>query len=237
MKKSILHKADTRGHANHGWLNSYHTFNFANYFNPEREQFGKLRVLNDDTVAPGKGFGNHSHENMEIISIPLSGDLVHKDSMGNTGVIKQGDIQVMSAGTGIMHSEYNKNDDQEVKFLQIWIFPNEKNVEPRYEQKSIGNLIKNNEFGQILSPNTDEKGVWVHQNAWFHLGRFDKPTQASYKLKQKDNGVYAFIIKGEANINGQALQSRDGFGVWDMQELEISAESDSEILLMEIPMN
>jgi quercetin 2,3-dioxygenase len=237
MKKSILHKAGTRGHANHGWLNSYHTFNFANYFNPERGQFGKLRVLNDDTVALGKGFSNHSHENMEIISIPLSGDLVHKDSMGNTGVIKQGDIQVMSAGTGIMHSEYNKNDDQEVKFLQIWIFPNEKNVEPRYEQKSIGNLVNNNEFGQILSPNTGEKGVWVHQNAWIHLGRFDKPTQASYKLKQKDNGVYAFIIKGEANINGQPLQPRDGFGVWDIQELEISAESDSEILLIEVPMN
>ena len=235
--KSVLHKASSRGHANHGWLNSYHSFSFANYYNPERMHFGVLRVLNDDTVAPGRGFGTHPHDNMEIISIPLSGDLEHKDSMGNAAVIKEGDIQVMSAGTGVFHSEYNKNSDKTVKFLQIWMFPNKKNVTPRYDQITLDPTDRKNNFQQILSPNKNDDGVWVHQNAWFHLGKLDAGKKVNYDLKDSNNGVYAFVIKGDVEISGQALETRDGFGVWNVDQLEISAGSDAEVLLMEVPMN
>ena len=237
MNNSVLHKAETRGHANHGWLNSYHTFSFANYYNPERMHFGVLRVLNDDTVESGKGFGTHPHDNMEIISIPLEGDLEHKDSMGNVAVIKNGDVQVMSAGRGITHSEYNRNKNSLVKFLQIWVFPNKKNVEPRYDQISLKAEDRKNKLQQILSPKADDAGVWIHQNAWFHLGTFDKGVNVTYDLKDKTNGVYAFILNGEFNINGQYLNLRDGYGIWDIDKLEISALSQTaEILLMEVPM-
>lgn len=233
---TILHKANTRGNANHGWLNSQHTFSFANYYNPERMHFGVLRVLNDDTVAQGMGFGTHPHDNMEIISIPLEGDLEHKDSMGNTTVIKQGDIQVMSAGTGVQHSEYNKNKDKEVKFLQIWIFPNKRNVTPRYDQISITELEKKNEFYQVLSPSADDQGVWIHQDAWFHLGTFEKDKEASYTLKGKDTGVYLFVLDGDVEVEGQKLEKRDGFGLWDIEKINLKASADCKILLMEVPM-
>jgi redox-sensitive bicupin YhaK (pirin superfamily) len=234
---TVLHKADSRGNADHGWLNSFHTFSFANYHNPERMHFGVLRVLNDDTVAPGQGFGKHPHDNMEIISIPLEGDLEHKDSMGNTTVIRQGDIQVMSAGTGVFHSEYNKNSDSQVKFLQIWVFPNSKNVQPRYDQISISDIVKKNELGQILSPNADDQGVWIHQNAWFHMADFEAGHSQNYKLKSPGNGVYAFVLNGDAEIAGQQLNTRDGFGLWNTEEFEIKASSDAKVLLMEIPMS
>ena len=233
---TVVHKADTRGHANHGWLDSHHTFSFANYYNPERMHFGVLRVLNDDIVAPGKGFGTHPHDNMEIISIPLEGDLEHKDSMGNEAVIKEGDVQVMSAGTGVFHSEYNKNQDKDVKFLQIWIFPNKKDVAPRYDQVSIRDIAKENEFYQVLSPNADDEGVWINQNAWFHLGSFNTGKAAKYSLKNKNNGIYAFILDGEVEIEGQQLGPRDGFGIWDVDEINVNSNSDSRILLMEVPM-
>lgn len=235
--KSILHKAETRGHADHGWLNSHHTFSFAGYQNPERMHFGVLRVLNDDQVAPGKGFGTHPHDNMEIISIPLEGDLEHKDSMGNTANIKEGDVQVMSAGTGIYHSEYNKNTDKEVKFLQIWIFPNQRNVEPRYDQISIRDIAKENKFYQVLSPNPNESGVWIHQDAWFHLGKFESGVSDSYTIKKEGNGVYAFVLDGEVEINGQLLGKRDGYGIWDANEFSLTSHSDSRVLLMEVPMS
>ena len=233
---TILHKADTRGHANHGWLDSHHTFSFANYYNPERMHFGVLRVLNDDIVDEGKGFATHPHDNMEIISIPLEGDLEHKDSMGNVAVIRQGDVQVMSAGTGIYHSEYNKNNDRKVKFLQIWIFPNKKEVTPRYDQVSLQDLQKKNEFYQVLSPNPGDQGVWIHQDAWFHLGNFDEGNTAVYKIKKPGNGVYAFIIEGDAEINGQQLNKRDGFGIWDISALSFKSITKSKVLLMEVPM-
>lgn len=236
MTNTIIHKAETRGHANHGWLNSMHTFSFANYHNPERMHFGALRVLNDDTVEAGMGFGKHPHDNMEIISIPLEGDLEHKDSMGNVSVIRHGDIQVMSAGTGIFHSEYNKNKDSRVKFLQIWVFPNKKNVTPRYDQITLNIDDRHNKLLQILSPNPDDEGVWIHQNAWFHMGTFDKGIGTEYKIKAKGNGVYAFILKGDVTINGQVLSTRDGFGIWDVDSFSIKADSDAEILLMEVPM-
>lgn len=234
--KTVLHKAETRGNANHGWLDSHHTFSFANYQNPERMHFGVLRVLNDDVVAPGKGFGRHPHDNMEIISIPLEGDLEHKDSMGNNGVIKEGDIQVMSAGTGISHSEYNKNDDQEVKFLQIWIFPNKKNVEPRYDQASLKKIATKNSFYQVLSPNPEDLGVWIHQDVWFHMANFDKGVNETYGIKKEGNGVYTFILEGEVVINGQALNKRDGYVIWDVEQIEVVSKTEARILLMEVPM-
>lgn len=234
--KTVLHKAASRGHADHGWLNSHHSFSFAGYHNPERMHFGVLRVLNDDQVAPGKGFGTHPHDNMEIISIPLEGDLEHKDSMGNVATIKEGDVQVMSAGTGIHHSEYNKNTDKAVKFLQIWVFPNKRNVEPRYDQISIRDIEKKNTFYQVLSPNPDDAGVWVHQDAWFHLGKFETGATDTYQIKKEGNGVYAFVLEGEVEINGQKLEKRDGLGLWDTESFDFKSLSDSRVLLMEVPM-
>jgi redox-sensitive bicupin YhaK (pirin superfamily) len=234
--KTVLHKAETRGHANHGWLDSHHTFSFANYYNPERMHFGVLRVLNDDVVAGGRGFGTHPHDNMEIISIPLEGDLEHKDSMGNVAVIKQGDIQAMSAGTGIFHSEYNKNSQEKVKFLQIWLFPNKKDIKPRYDQITLKSSDLQNKLQQILSPNPDDAGVWIHQNAWFHMGNLEAGCRETYQLKDPNNGVYAFIIEGDVTIEEQPLSRRDGFGVWDTDQIQIEVQKDAKVLLMEVPM-
>lgn len=236
MSKTILHKASSRGHANHGWLNSHHTFSFANYYNPERIHFGALRVLNDDRVEAGMGFGTHPHDNMEIISIPLEGDLEHSDSMGNIAIIRKGDIQVMSAGSGITHSEYNKNSDKEVKFLQIWVFPNKKNVTPRYDQITLNSSDRKNKLQQILSPNPDDEGVWIHQQAWFHLGHLDQGISLNYQLKKLGNGVYAFVINGKVIINQIELNNRDGLGIWDTDVLNITTDSETELLLMEVPM-
>ena len=236
MENTILHTSESRGDANHGWLHSKHTFSFANYYNPERMHFGVLRVLNDDTVAAGMGFGTHPHDNMEIISIPLEGDLEHKDSMGNVTVIKNGDIQVMSAGTGIQHSEYNKNKDQQVKFLQIWVFPNKKNVTPRYDQITLKLEDRHNKLQQIISPNEADAGVWIHQNAWFHLGKFDKGISTEYTIKGKGNGLYIFNLTGNLKVNNQVLNKRDGFGIWDIEKVTLNAESDAEFLIMEVPM-
>jgi hypothetical protein len=235
--KTVFHQANTRGHADHGWLNSYHTFSFANYYNPERIHFGALRVLNDDTVMAGRGFGTHPHDNMEIVSIPLSGDLEHKDSMENHAVIREGDVQVMSAGTGIFHSEYNLNKDKEVKFLQIWIFPGKKNVTPRYDQISLRDVEKENEFYQILSPNPDDEGVWIYQQAWFHLGRFTESKTVDYQLKNKKNGVYVFVIEGKATVAGQELGKRDGLGISEASSISFDVENETQLLLMEVPMH
>lgn len=234
---TIIHKAETRRNANHGWLNSYHTFSFANYYNPERMNFGVLRVLNDDIVEAGKGFGTHPHDNMEIISIPLEGDLEHKDSMGNVAVIREGDVQILSAGSGITHSEFNKNKDRVVKFLQIWIFPREKNLTPRYDQITIRDIEKDNEFYQVLSPNKDDQGVWINQDAWFHLGKFSKGKSDKYKIKKEGNGVYVFILDGEVEINGEKLSKRDGMGIWDTDSFDVTATDNARVLLMEVPMS
>lgn len=236
MENTILHKAATRGHANHGWLDTYHTFSFANYYNPERIRFGMLRVLNDDTVAGGMGFDTHPHDNMEIISIPLEGDLEHQDSMGNISTIRKGDIQVMSAGTGILHSEYNKNKDKEVKFLQIWVFPNQKNVTPRYQQMSLDITKRINQFQQIISPSPDDDGLWIHQQAWFSITHLQTNHSLLYNLHLKGNGIYVFMISGELKINNQTLSARDGLGITNIHQLEMTALQESEILVMEIPM-
>lgn len=238
MSNSILHKAGSRGYANHGWLKANHTFSFANYYNPERVHFGTLRVLNDDSVEGGMGFGMHPHDNMEIITIPLEGELEHKDSMGNGTVIKKGDIQVMSAGSGITHSEFNKNKDKPVKLLQIWVFPNKKNVTPRYDQITLNAVDRENKLQQILSPNENDEGVWIHQDAWFHLGKFDKDMTIDYKLKKEGNGVYAFVLNGSFTINGVDLNQRDGLGIWNTSNLNLKSTSKgSQILLMEVPMS
>lgn len=236
MQNSVIHKAESRGDANHGWLHSRHTFSFANYYNPERMHFGVLRVLNDDIVSGGMGFGTHPHDNMEIISIPLEGDLEHKDSMGNATVIKNGDVQVMSAGTGIQHSEYNKNKDKAVKFLQIWMFPNKRNVTPRYDQITLVKEDRKNKLQQILSPNEGDEGVWVHQNAWLHLADFEKGTTKKYDFKLNGNGLYVFVLSGDLLVDGVQLNARDGFGIWDVTSVELKAASNTEFLLMEVPM-
>ena len=236
MKKAIIHKAATRGQANHGWLNSFHTFSFANYHNPERMHFGVLRVLNDDTIEGGTGFGTHPHNNMEIISIPLRGDLEHKDSLGSTQVIRSHDIQVMSAGSGVTHSEYNHSKTETTNFLQIWVFPKVKNVQPRYDQLHIDPSTYQNQFKQILSPNPDDDGVWIHQDAWFHRGFFEQGKTAIYQVKKPENGLYLFVLEGQVQIQGIDLDKRDGIGLEDVSSLDLKALSDTEVLLMEVPM-
>ncbi len=234
--EAILHKAATRGHAAHGWLDSFHTFTFGSYYDPTRVHFGALRVLNDDTVAPGAGFGRHPHDNMEIISIPLQGDLEHQDSMGNRQVISQGDVQVMSAGTGITHSEKNRNADQFVKFLQIWVIPNQQNVAPRYDQKNFTDAEKHNKLLTVVSPMGHTGGVNIYQNAWFSLGRLDKDVTVDYQLYESSNGVYLFVLEGDVMVNEFALNRRDGLGLLQADSLRIKADTDAEVLLMEVPL-
>lgn len=235
--KTILHTANSRGHANHGWLDSHHSFSFANYYNPDRVHFGMLRVLNDDQVAGGEGFGQHPHDNMEIISIPLEGRVEHKDSMGNATVISKGEIQVMSAGTGIFHSEFNPDPLQVAKFLQIWVFPAVRNTKPRYSQISLEGLAKPDALYQIVSPNPDDDGAWIGQQAWFHLGDLSQGWEGEYAFKGSNHGVYAFVLEGKVTINGITLSRRDGLGVYETNSLHIRSEEASNILLMEVPMD
>jgi len=236
MAQTVLHTADSRGGADHGWLKSYHSFSFAGYFNPERVQFGALRVLNDDSVDGGMGFGDHPHDNMEIISIPLEGSLQHKDSMGNLATIEPGEIQAMSAGTGIYHTEYNKDKSKAVKFLQIWIFPNKRNVEPRYDQVKIADAAQPNQLVQVLSPNADDAGVWIHQDAWFNMGNLETGTSVDYQIHKKGNGAYIFLLEGQIEVNGQQLNRRDGYGIWDTEGFSIRATTDAAFLIMDVPM-
>lgn len=235
--QTVLHRADTRGHANHGWLNAHHSFSFASYYNSDRVHFGALRVLNDDIVAPGMGFSTHPHDNMEIITIPLEGSLAHKDSMGHSSVIKAGEIQVMSAGTGIMHSEQNASHDDPINLLQIWLFPRERGVTPRYDQQEIDVAGMKNNWLQILSPNADDAGVWIHQDAWFHMGEFQAGTHALYTLKNPEkNGLYAFVIEGKVDIDNESLEKRDAIGITEAGTVEFTFHDNSKVLLMEVPM-
>ena len=235
--KTTLHKADSRGHANHGWLDSHHTFSFAGYYDPARVQFGMLRVLNDDIVKGGAGFGQHPHDNMEIISIPLKGALEHGDNTGGHGIIKSGEVQIMSAGSGIAHSERNASKDEDVNFLQIWVFPKERNIKPRYDQKLFGREDRTNKFQAVVSPEKDDSSLWINQDAWFSLGNLSKGVTSEYSVKKTSNGVYVFVIEGEVTANGQQLSKRDGLGVWDTDKISISADTDAEVLLIDVPMN
>lgn len=235
--KTVLHTADSRGHADHGWLNARHSFSFASYYDPSRMGFGMLRVLNDDTVAAGMGFGTHPHNDMEIVTIPLEGDLQHKDSLGNGTIIAQGEIQVMSAGTGIQHSEFNPNSDREVKLLQIWVKPEKKGVQPRYDQIPINSEGKLNTLNQIVSPNEDDEGVWVHQQAWFHLGDFDEDTELQFPVQGSNHGVYVFVIEGSAEVSGEKLGKRDAMGIWETASVDFKVASGSRVLAITVPMS
>ncbi len=236
MKKNII-KAESRGHADHGWLNAWHSFSFASYHDPERVHFGMLRVLNDDTIGAGQGFGLHPHDNMEIVTIPLSGALEHKDSMGNHGVIRAGEIQVMSAGSGIQHSEFNHSKTEPCKIFQIWIFPNKRNVTPRYDQIKLDIENRKNKFQQLISPDQSTKeGSWIYQDAWFHMISMDKGKEAEYMLKKKDDGVYIMLVEGKAEIDGEILQRRDAMEITEADSFKIKADENSELLLIEVPM-
>ena len=232
----IVHRSIDRGFSNLGWLESYHSFSFADYVDLDKMHFGALRVLNDDRVNAGKGFSIHLHQNMEIISIPLSGGLEHQDNMGNRSILQQGDVQVMSAGKGIFHSEYNKNQNREVQFLQIWVIPNKKDVVPRYDQISIIDLQIKNQLYQILSPIPEDDGTWIHQEAWFYLGEFDRDKKQTYEIKKTGTGVYVFVLEGEIKISGEKINQRDAIGIWNTSSIEISAETDSRLLVIDVPM-
>lgn len=236
LMKKIIHRADTRGFADHGWLKSFHTFSFANYRNAERMNFGLLRVLNDDTVAAGMGFGEHPHDNMEIVSIALKGSLEHQDSMGNKTIIKPNEVQIMSAGTGVRHSEYNHSKEEEVKFLQIWVFPKEKNIKPRYEQKTFSPEDKKNKLKTVVSPDHTGGSITINQDAYFSLGILDKGTIVNYKVNKSGNGVYLFVLEGTLEVGDEILNRRDGMGISETESFDVKATSSAEVLLMEVPM-
>ncbi len=234
MKKT-LHKADTRGVAEHGWLSSRHTFSFARYHDPERMGFGLLRVVNDDVVQPSMGFGTHPHDNMEIISIPLAGKLVHKDSMGNVQEIKAGEVQIMSAGTGITHSEYNGSDSEDVNFLQIWVIPEKRDIEPRYDQKLFSTDERQGQLQNVVSPDREDDGVWINQQAWFWLGAYKAGQSATYTIKRPGNGAYFFVLEGAIAIAGEQLERRDGLGIEDAQSVDFEVNDDCQLLVMDVP--
>jgi len=236
---TILHKANTRGKADHGWLKSHHSFSFASYHNPARMNFGQLRVLNDDIVQPKMGFGTHPHQNMEIISIPLSGALSHKDSMDNKRAITVGEVQVMSAGTGLQHSEFNDSKTDEVNFLQLWILPETQNVTPRYEQKQFDETKRNNNFQTVVSPldNIKEDALGIHQQAYISLGNFNENKTINFKLHNASHGIYLFLLEGEISVANETLETRDAIGIWNTGTVEIHTKKASKILVVEVPMN
>ncbi|MFA7359429.1 MAG: pirin family protein [Candidatus Kapaibacterium sp.] len=234
---TTIHKADTRGFADLGWLKSKLTFSFATYYDERRMNFGMLRVLNDDIVESGMGFGTHPHNNMEIVSIPLSGALEHKDSMGHVEVIKECEVQIMSAGTGVMHSEYNHSKTEDVNFLQIWILPKERNIKPRYDQRNIKDVDKKNKFLTVVSSDkNDNNALWINQDAYLSLAKIDADTEISYDIKMKGNGVYLFVIEGGVTIDGNELKKRDGIGIEDTDRIKIKSNSDNYLLAIEVPM-
>lgn len=234
--KQIIHRGTSRGNANLGWLNSYHTFSFAGYHNSSRMHFGVLRVLNDDVVAPGRGFGAHPHENMEIISIPLNGALKHNDNTGRSEIINAGDVQIMSAGSGITHAEMNASATEPVNFLQIWIFPKVENIQPRYEQKTFILEDRKNKWQTIVSPEKDAEPIWINQDAWFMLSDLDENKTLQYNLQMKNNGVYLFVLDGEIEIVGEKLVKRDAIALTEIGEFDIKASTNAQLLLMEVPM-
>jgi redox-sensitive bicupin YhaK (pirin superfamily) len=235
--KKIMHKANSRGYFDYGWLKTNHTFSFSNYYDPERVNFGMLRVLNDDIVAAGQGFGTHPHNDMEIVSIPLIGALAHKDSTGIEEVIVPNEIQVMSAGTGILHSEYNHSKDKETNFLQLWIFPDKKEHKPRYNQKHFDPEERKNKFQFIVTPEKKDDNLWLNQDAYLSLTDLEKNKSLEYKIHSKGNGVYLFLIEGNISVGDESLSKRDGIGIWSTDEFSITAEENSRVLLIEVPMD
>lgn len=232
----IIHRADSRGLARHGWLTSRHTFSFAGYHNPDRMHFGVLRVLNDDMVTGGMGFGSHPHDNMEIISIPLSGVLEHRDSTGRHAVIRTNDVQIMSAGKGIMHSEYNHSPSEEVNFLQIWIFPKTRNITPRYEQKTFDPAARHNRFQLVVSPDSQQGSIRINQDAYLSLGDLEAGTELAYAPYKKGNGLYVFLLSGELEVEEEKLFTRDAMGLSEAEKISFKAIQPSQVLLLEVPM-
>lgn len=233
--KKVIDRASSRGFFNHGWLKTYHTFSFANYYNQERIHFGALRVLNDDSVAPSMGFDTHPHKNMEVISIPLKGYLRHGDSVQNTKTITPGDIQVMSTGSGIYHSEYNDSEEEQLQFLQIWVFPRIENTKPEYNNFDIRSLLKQNELSLIISPD-GKTPASIKQDAWFSMGDFDTERTIEYCMHQEGNGAYLFVIEGEISVLDERLSKRDGIGIWDTSNFSIRVTKGTKLLVMEVPM-
>lgn len=236
-KAQVIHRADDRGHAQHGWLDAKHSFSFGNWYDPERVHFGALRVLNDDTIAPGRGFGTHPHDNMEIITLVTDGALEHKDSMGNHGIIRAGEVQVMSAGTGVQHSEFNPDPAHRSRLFQIWLFPRERGADPRYQQVVLDPAERINKFQQIVSPDPEDPGTWIGQDAWLHLGKFDGGRKERYAVRRRGNGVYALVVAGSATMDGVQLNSRDAVGVSGTTHLEMEVgDEGAELLLIDVPM-
>jgi redox-sensitive bicupin YhaK (pirin superfamily) len=233
--KKIIHTADSRGFQDHGWLKAAHSFSFGNYYDPKRSHFGLLRVLNDDIVAPAMGFGTHGHDNMEIVTIPLKGSLAHKDSLGSEGLIEPGEVQIMSAGSGIRHSEFNGSKTENVNLLQIWVFPKERNIQPRYDQRRFDNSGKNT-FTTLVSPDPESGAMWINQDAFFSKGNFEEGKSISYKIKHPGNGAYVYIIEGEVKLAEETLGKRDAIGIFDTDEFEINVTKDSIILVIDVPM-
>ena len=234
----VLHIAQERGLVSFGWLDAKYSFSFGNYFNPDKMNFGALRVLNDDTIAPAMGFGKHPHKNMEIITIVQSGALKHEDSMGNKGIIEAGDIQVMSAGSGIEHSEVNASSQNSLTLFQLWIHSQRQDVTPRYEQKKIAPLLTDNTFTTIVKPKQEalKDDIWIHQQAYISIGNFSDQTQTKYSMQQNQNGVYIMVIEGSIVVADQTLQHRDAIGLWNTQSVDISITKNSKVLVVEVPM-
>ena len=235
--KSIFHKAIKRGHFDYGWLKTYHTFSFSSYYDPERMNFGMLRVLNDDSIEGGQGFGTHPHNDMEIVTVPLEGALAHKDSTGSKGVIYPDEIQIMSAGTGIQHSEFNHLSDGVTKLLQLWIFPNKRGHEPRYNQKFFDTEERKNKLQYIVTPEKKDGNLWLNQDAYLSRVDLDKDSSINYKINIEGNGLYLFLIEGKISVGNETLTKRDGIGIWETEEISIKANEASQILLIEVPMN
>ena len=231
----MIHKSESRGHANHGWLDTFHTFSFGMYHEPSRIHFGMLRVLNDDFVIGGAGFGKHNHDNMEIISIPLQGSLAHSDSTGNEGVISTGDVQIMSAGSGIQHAEYKASETELVNFLQLWIIPKEKNIQPRYDQLSFTKEQLRNQLRPIVSATEKEGTLWINQDAELYLGEFDASIEISHDIKSANHGIYLFVIEGSLTIGDITLNKRDGIGIYDTDSVLATVHKHSKLLLIEVP--
>jgi redox-sensitive bicupin YhaK (pirin superfamily) len=234
--QTVFHPASERGHADFGWLDSHHSFSFGEWYNSEKIHFGALRVLNDDIVQGGGGFGTHPHNNMEIVSIPLNGALAHKDSTGTDGIIKTGDVQIMSAGSGIRHSEYNASSTDPVNFLQVWVFPKETNIQPRYDQKTFDWKSKQNDWKIVVSPNDADGGVWINQDARFALASIEEGKEISFSPAFKGNGVYVFVIDGDVQVGDTKLNKRDAVGVSETDTVTIKAGKASQVLAIEVPM-
>ncbi|TND05902.1 MAG: pirin family protein [Bacteroidetes bacterium] len=235
--KTILHPAGERGHANHGWLDAHHSFSFASWYNPAKMHFGLLRVLNDDTIAAGMGFGKHPHDNMEIVTIPLSGVIKHADSTGGAGEIKAGEVQIMSAGSGIEHSEFNGSNHEELKLFQVWVFPKEKNIKPRYDQREFGEDALKNNLKVLVSPDAADNALWINQDAFFSMGKFDREEELNYTMKRKGNGAFVMVVEGGAAIDGKLLGRRDAIGVYDTESFTAKLQAGTQVLVIEVPMN